>query len=49
MTTLNIVCSWCGKPQGTKDGQGIEGETSTICPECWKSKFPDVKYPEEDK
>ena len=33
-TTLTIVCSWCKKPMGTKPGQGVSGETSTICPDC---------------
>lgn len=36
MTVLKIVCSWCGKPCGEKDGQGQEGTTSTICPDCRK-------------
>jgi CRISPR/Cas system-associated protein Cas10 (large subunit of type III CRISPR-Cas system) len=36
MTTLKITCAWCGKDCGTKDGQGVEGETSTICTECAK-------------
>ena len=33
-TVLVRACSWCHKELGTKDGQGISGETSTICPEC---------------
>lgn len=34
MTILKIVCAWCGKITGTKDGKGQTGETSTICDEC---------------
>jgi DNA-directed RNA polymerase subunit RPC12/RpoP len=33
-TVLMIVCAWCGKPMGEKDGKGVEGTTSSICPEC---------------
>ena len=33
-TVLVIRCAWCGKVQGTKDGEGQTGETSTICAEC---------------
>jgi len=27
-------CAWCGKAMGTKDGDGVSGETSGICPAC---------------
>ena len=33
-TTLKVECSWCGISLGEKDGQGVEGTTSGICPEC---------------
>jgi DNA-directed RNA polymerase subunit RPC12/RpoP len=34
-TVLKIVCAWCGRELGTKDGLGIEGTTHSICPECY--------------
>jgi len=36
MTTLKIVCAWCGKYMGKKDGKGVEGISHTICPDCAK-------------
>lgn len=33
-TILKIVCAWCGQPMGEKEGKGVEGTTSTICPDC---------------
>jgi hypothetical protein len=38
-TTLKIICAWCGKPMGEKDGQGISGETSSMCPDCYKKEM----------
>lgn len=35
-TTLTIVCSWCNKVIGTKDGDGQTGETHGICSKCEK-------------
>ena len=37
---LYITCSWCGKVMGEKDGEGIEGETSSICDYCLGFYFP---------
>jgi len=34
MSKMQIECAWCGKSMGEKDGQGQEGVTSGICPEC---------------
>lgn len=33
-TELDIVCSWCGKVMGKKEGNGQSGITHSICPEC---------------
>lgn len=40
MTTLIIVCAWCGKYLGEKDGDGQTGITHGICPECAEENFP---------
>jgi len=34
MTTMTVVCAWCGKPLGTKDGKGNTGITHGICKVC---------------
>ena len=31
---LKMVCAWCGKDMGEKDGEGIEGISHSICEEC---------------
>ena len=31
---MKIVCSWCGKKMGEKDGNGVEGVSHGICEEC---------------
>jgi len=52
MSKLKIVCAWCGKTMGEKDGEGKSGETSTICPACKRKHFPPEKFPhlyEEEK
>ncbi len=47
-TVLKVVCAWCGKDMGEKDGQGTEGEAGTFCEDCWEKKFPGVPYPKEN-
>lgn len=38
-TVLKIVCAWCGKGMGSKDGEGQEGITHSICLDCKKKHF----------
>jgi hypothetical protein len=33
-TVIQVICAWCGKSLGQKDGEGIEGISHGICPEC---------------
>ena len=33
-TELTVVCAWCGKVIGEKNGNGQSGTTHGICPEC---------------
>lgn len=38
---MKIVCAWCGKKMGEKDGKGVEGVSHTLCEECfakWMAK-----------
>jgi hypothetical protein len=37
-TVLAITCAWCGRRMGTKDGEGISGESSCMCPKCEKKE-----------
>lgn len=48
-TILKIVCMYCKKGMGTKDGEGVEGTSHGICKKCWEKLFPDYPYPEESK
>ncbi len=31
---MKIVCSWCGKDTGEKDGRSMEGISHGICGDC---------------
>jgi len=31
---MKIVCAWCGKDMGEKDGEGVEGPSHSVCEEC---------------
>jgi len=33
-TVLKIECCGCGLPMGEKNGGGVTGTTSGLCPEC---------------
>jgi len=37
---LKIICGWCGKGLGEKDGKGVEGESHGICDDCLRRYFP---------
>ncbi len=47
MSVLKVICAWCGKDMGEKDGQGTEGSTGSFCEECWAKRVPDKPYPKE--
>lgn len=49
MTILKIICMYCKREMGERDGQGVEGDTSSICRQCWEKHFPDEPYPENKK
>jgi len=49
---MKIVCAWCGKEMGEKEGEGIEGATHSICDECLeklKQEAEKETKPEEEK
>jgi len=39
-TVLYIVCAWCQKPLGSKDGQGVSGISHSICGNCLQAMTP---------
>ena len=40
MTPLKIVCGWCGKELGCKEGGDSDGEAHGICDDCLLHNFP---------
>ena len=45
MTILKIVCAYCQRGMGEKDGLGVESISHSICLDCWAEKYPDIPYP----
>ena len=31
---MKIVCAWCGKEIGEKNGEGVDGVSHSICERC---------------
>ena len=47
-TILKIVCMWCGREMGEKDGEGVEGTSHSICEACWYEHYPELgQYPDK--
>jgi hypothetical protein len=46
LTSMKVTCAWCNTHQGYKEGNGATGETSTICPACFKAQMGE-HVPEE--
>lgn len=42
MSIIKIVCSWCKKNLGEKDGEGETGISHGMCPECLKKMKDEV-------
>lgn len=40
------VCGWCGKNMGQAD---VEGETTGICPACYKKQLAEVEKEQKRK
>ena len=40
---MKIVCAWCGKDMGEKDGKGVEGVSHGLCNECLVKLMAEVK------
>jgi len=35
MTTMKVVCAWCGADLGEKDGKGEDGISHGMCDKCF--------------
>ena len=38
-TIMNLVCAWCDRDLGEKDGKGETGTSHGICKECKETYF----------
>jgi len=43
-TKMRIVCAWCSKEMGWKDGKGVEGVSHSICDECYEEIHGTPKF-----
>ena len=43
---MKVICAWCGKDMGEKDGKGVEGVSHGICEDCVNKYFPEITIPE---
>ena len=39
---MKMICSWCGKDLGEKDGEGVEGVSHGVCEECLEKFLAEV-------
>ena len=44
---MDIFCAWCGKYMGQKDGEGIEGESHSVCEVCYQKLLIAAKVDSE--
>ena len=42
-TRMQVVCAWCGKDMGEKDGKGQTGTTHSICPKCKEKEIAKIR------
>ena len=48
-TILTVICAWCGKDMGEKDGQGVSGVSHGMCPDCYSKAMADLRIAENIK
>ena len=42
-TVIVVLCAWCGKHLGTKDGQGVSGVSHGMCAECARAFLEELE------
>jgi hypothetical protein len=47
--TMRIVCAYCGRCMGEKEGNGVEGDSHGICQECFGKRMNDRKEVKDDR
>lgn len=45
-TILTVVCSWCSKDMGEKDGKGVSGVSHGMCEACYDKLTADTEIAE---
>ena len=40
---IEIVCAYCGKKMGEKDGEGVSGISHSICEKCFVIQMKEMK------
>jgi len=45
---MKIVCAYCGRCIGEKEGNGVEGDSHGICQECFEKRMNDRKEVKDD-
>ena len=40
---IQVICAWCGKPMGKKEGETLHSITHGICPECAQKVQTEIK------
>jgi len=40
---MKIVCAWCGREMGEKNGRGVEGVSHGLCNKCLARLQEEVK------
>jgi len=46
---MKIYCAWCGIFMGIKDGEGIEGESHSVCERSYKKLTLSARIEQELK
>ena len=41
---MKVVCAWCGKDMGERDGEGVNGLSHSTCDECYEDLHGMPKY-----
>ena len=41
---MRVICAWCGKDMGQRDGEGVNGLSHSICDECYEDLHGIPKY-----
>uniref|UniRef100_A0A6M3LPM9 Uncharacterized protein n=1 Tax=viral metagenome TaxID=1070528 RepID=A0A6M3LPM9_9ZZZZ len=48
-TILEVVCAWCLKDMGEKDGEGVSGVSHGMCDDCYRMEELIMLAHERDK